>query len=78
VSLSGANLAETTRKWDDSDVVDGKLPESLDGVSVRIDDKAAPVGYISPKQIRVQAPSDAAISRVQVTVTKIGRIRIQR
>ena len=52
-----------------SDVVDGKLPESLDGVSVRIDGKSAAVNYISPKQINVQAPSDAGVGSVQVTVS---------
>jgi uncharacterized protein (TIGR03437 family) len=69
VTLFGDNLAATTRNWSASDIVDGKLPESLDGVSVRIDGKSAAVNYISPKQINVQAPSDAGVGSVQVTVS---------
>ena len=69
VTLFGDGLASTTRNWDASDIVDGKLPESLDGVSVRIDGKPAAVAYVSPKQINAQAPSDTASGSVQVTVT---------
>ena len=69
VTLYGANLATTTRDWSASDIVDGSLPQTLDGVSVRINDKPAAVGFISPKQINVQAPGDAAIGTVQVTIS---------
>ena len=31
----------------------GKLPTSLDGISVTIDGKPAPVAYVSPNQINV-------------------------
>lgn len=68
-TLFGDGLASTTRNWSASDIVDGKLPETLDGVSVRINDKPAPVAYVSPNQINVQAPSDSAVGAVQVTVT---------
>jgi uncharacterized protein (TIGR03437 family) len=47
----------------------GKLPTSLDGVSVTINGKAAPIYYISPNQINIQAPSDDTTGPVQVVVT---------
>jgi uncharacterized protein (TIGR03437 family) len=68
-TIFGDNLAGTTREWSAADIVDGKLPVSLDGVSVTINNKQAAVQFISPKQINVQAPSDDSTGPVQVTVT---------
>ena len=48
------------------------LPASLDGVSVTIDGKPGFVEYISPTQINVQAPSDAALGTVSVVVNNNG------
>jgi len=69
VTLIGDSLSSTTRSWSAIDIVDGKLPEKLDGVSVRIDGKPAPVSYVSPKQINVQAPVDAVAGSVSVTIS---------
>lgn len=69
VTLFGDALASSTRVWQSADIVNGKLPESLDGVSVRINNKPASVYYISPKQINVLTPSDVAVGTVQATVT---------
>jgi uncharacterized protein (TIGR03437 family) len=52
--------------------VNGRLPTSLDGVSVTINGKPAFVEYISPTQINVQAPSDTAVGVVDVVVTNNG------
>ena len=49
--------------------MNGKLPESLDGVSVRINNQPASVYYISPTQINVLAPETTADGPAQVTVT---------
>jgi uncharacterized protein (TIGR03437 family) len=72
--ISGTNLANTYpgRTWTSSELADGKLPTSLDGVSVTIDGKPAFVSYISPVQINVQAPSDAAVGAVNVVVDNNG------
>jgi uncharacterized protein (TIGR03437 family) len=51
------------------DIVNGKLPTSLDGVSVTINGKNAYVYYISPNQINVQAPADTLSGTVNVVVT---------
>lgn len=68
VAIYGTDLSSTTRNWTDGDFNGDKLPLSLDGVSVSIDNKAAAVSYISPTQVNVQVPDDAAEGPVQVTV----------
>ena len=69
VTLFGNALSTTTRTWGASDIVNGRLPESLDGVSVKINNVPASVYYISPTQINVLAPEATADGSVQVTVT---------
>jgi uncharacterized protein (TIGR03437 family) len=61
ISVSGTNLSISTRSWQNSDVVDGKLPTSLNGVSVTVDGKAAAVSYISSTQINAQVPNDVVM-----------------
>jgi uncharacterized protein (TIGR03437 family) len=74
VAIYGANLARTTRTWQDSDFNGRFLPTALDGVSVKINGKPAFVFFISPGQINVQAPEDAATGTVQVEVTNDGGV----
>ncbi|MBM3794645.1 MAG: hypothetical protein FJW31_11365 [Acidobacteria bacterium] len=70
ITLYGAGLTPTTRTWRESEIAGGKLPESLDGVSVRINNQPSAVYYISPTQINVLAPeTTAATTTAQVTVT---------
>jgi uncharacterized protein (TIGR03437 family) len=69
VSIFGTNLSQTTYTWQASDFVNGQLPTSLRGVSVTINGMPAYVEYISPTQINVLAPDDAATGSVQVQVT---------
>ena len=69
VTIFGENLAPSTRIWRADEIVDGKLPTSLDGVSVTINNKPAAVYFISPTQINVQAPDDSSVGQVQVLVT---------
>ena len=69
VTLYGVELASSTRTWRESEIVNGKLPESLDGVSVRINNQPASVYYISPTQLNVLAPETTADGPAQVTVT---------
>jgi uncharacterized protein (TIGR03437 family) len=69
VSILGTNLSQSTRAWQNNDFVNGLLPTSLDGVSVTINGLAAYVAYISPGQINVLAPDDAASGAVQLQVT---------
>jgi uncharacterized protein (TIGR03437 family) len=69
ISIFGSNLAYTTRLWKDSEILGGKLPTLLDGVSVTIDSRLAAVNYISPAQLNVQVPDDTATGPVTVAVT---------
>ena len=69
VSIFGTNLSQTTYTWQAADFVNGQLPTSLRGVSVTINGMPAYVEYISPTQINVLAPDDAATGSVQVEVT---------
>jgi len=69
VTLFGSGLATTTRTWGAADIVGGRLPEALDGVSVRINNQPASVYYISPTQVNVLAPEAVSDGSVQVTVT---------
>lgn len=69
VSIYGTNLSSTTRIWNAAtEIVNGALPTSLDGVSVTINGKNAYTYFISPTQINVQAPDDTAAGPVSVVV----------
>ena len=76
VTIQGTNLANTSpgRTWRDDEIVAGRLPISLDGVSVTINGRAAYVYYISPTQINVQAPTDTSTGPVNVVVTNNGAV----
>ena len=67
ITIQGTNLAPTTDTWDKF-IVGGKLPTSVDGVSVDVGGKAAYVYFISPTQINAIAP-DAGAGSVAVTVS---------
>jgi uncharacterized protein (TIGR03437 family) len=72
VTIEGTNLAVNTRGWRADEIVGGNLPTSLDSVSVTFNGLPAFVSYISPTQLKVQAPSDGSIidgQSVPVTVT---------
>jgi uncharacterized protein (TIGR03437 family) len=75
VTIQGSNLSNTNpgRTWTANEIVNGSLPESLDGTSVTIDGKPAFVYYISPTQLNVQAPTDSATGPVPVVVTNNGQ-----
>jgi protocatechuate 3,4-dioxygenase beta subunit len=69
ITVFGSGLSSTTRTWTSADIINGKLPESLDGVSVRINNQPASIYYISPTQINALAPESIADNTVSVSVT---------
>ena len=69
VTIFGNALAPSTRIWSSADITGGKLPEALDGVSVKINNQPASVYYISPTQINVLAPEALTDASVPVTIT---------
>jgi uncharacterized protein (TIGR03437 family) len=70
VTIVGSQLSTTTRTWKaHSEIINGKLPTSLDDVSVSINGKPASMYFISPGQIDVLAPGDDNLGPVEVKVT---------
>jgi uncharacterized protein (TIGR03118 family) len=72
ITLGGSNLAATTRAWTAADIVNGKLPATLDGVGVMVDGKPAYVAYVSPTQVNALSPVDATQGPVQVSLSNNG------
>lgn len=69
IALFGQNLSTETRTWDGSpELARGELPMSLGGVSVTIGGKPAAVYAVSPTQVNVLAPLDAATGNVPVVL----------
>jgi protocatechuate 3,4-dioxygenase, beta subunit len=68
ISIHGFRLAANTRTWTAADIVNGKLPTALDGVSVTINGRDAAVYYISPNQLNVLAPADTLTGTSAVVV----------
>jgi uncharacterized protein (TIGR03437 family) len=63
VSVYGTGLAASTTPWS------GNFPTVLAGTSVTIDSQPAYLWFVSPTQINLQVPSDAATGTVPVVVT---------
>ena len=74
VAIFGTNLSATIYSWQASDIVNGALPASLQGVSVTIDGIPAYISYIGPGQINVLAPDDTVTGSVTVQVTTAGQL----
>ncbi len=72
-TIQGTSLALNTpdpgRIWSAAEIVNGKLPASLDQVSVNVNGKPASIYFVSNGQINAQAPDDTAVGPVPVTVT---------
>jgi uncharacterized protein (TIGR03437 family) len=71
VTITGANLSDTTRTWQDADFHGNALPTDLSGVSVKMNGLQAAVYFISPTQLNVQAPANIS-GNVTVQVTHSG------
>ena len=69
ITIWGTNLSATSRNWASSDFVNGALPASLDGVSVKINGHAAYPSFIGSKQVNVLVPDDAPDGAVEVELS---------
>lgn len=69
LSIYGSNLATATASVASSNIVNNLLPTTLGGVSVKINNQAAFLQFVSPSQINALAPSDSSRGAVTVTVT---------
>ncbi len=72
VAIKGQNLATATRTWWPDEIVGPILPVEIDHVRVTINGKNAAVEYVSPTQVNVQAPTDAATGPVDIQVIRDG------
>jgi uncharacterized protein (TIGR03437 family) len=70
-TIAGDFFLDAAREWGGSDFVNGKLPTSLDGVSVMIGGTPAFVEFTSRNQINVLV-DDGVTGNVDVTVTTPG------
>ena len=72
ISIFGTNLSQSTYGWQASDIVNGALPTTLQGVSVTVNGLPAYVDYVSATQINALAPDDDTLGPVPVQVTAAG------
>jgi uncharacterized protein (TIGR03437 family) len=72
VTIKGLNLARTTRIWTGADIVDGNLPTSIDGVSVKVNGLPAYIYYVSPSQLNVLAPSGDAVAAARAVDVEVS------
>ena len=68
-TIFGSGLSVSTRIWNASDFVGDRMPISLDGIGVTVNDRPAAVQFISVGQINGQAPDDLATGLVTVRIT---------
>ena len=71
VTIFGQNLAPILapgRTWRDSEIVEGKLPISLEGVSVRFNGKYGYIYFVGPRQLNVLAPDDLPFGLITIEV----------
>jgi len=72
VAIFGSNLAPAgdSRPWNlPAEIVNGKLPFSLDGTSVTVGGQPAVVEFLSPGQVNIQPPDNLGAGLVPVVVT---------
>jgi uncharacterized protein (TIGR03437 family) len=60
LTVTGEGFASATTNWDNAIGPDGRLPQELAGVAVRVNGRPAYVNFVSPTQINVIAPADTA------------------
>lgn len=72
VTITGANLSASQRTWRADEIVNGRLPVSLDGVTVSIGGQPAFVHFVSPTQLNVQAPTPSAVLDGQSILVQVN------
>lgn len=72
ISIFGQNFAPegTAREPGAGDLVNGRVPTQLAGTCVEVGSRRAPIFFVSPLQMNVQAPSIDALGQVAVQVIR--------
>lgn len=73
ITITGTNLAVTERVNRADEIVNGRRPTSMDGVSVTVNGKPAYFFFVSPGQLNLVSPDDDATGPVPVVVTVNGQ-----
>jgi uncharacterized protein (TIGR03437 family) len=69
MTITGSNLAPTTRTWGGPDFATGFLPIVLDGTGVKVDGQPAVTFFNSPGQLNVLPNDDVKLGPISVQVT---------
>lgn len=69
LDLEGFRLSATRRAWQPSDFRGAALPLSIDGISVKINGKSAPIAFVSDHQITILVPPDTGEGSVPLELT---------
>jgi len=69
ITIRGEEFTTATRIWESSDFVLNGLPTSLNGISVKINNRDAFIYYISPTQLNVLSPDGLEAGTLNVEVT---------
>ena len=73
ISIKGSSLAATKRSLAAADIANGRLPTTVDGVTVTVNGQGAFITYISPVQINLVTAVELPTSgTVDVTVSNNG------
>jgi len=73
ITITGTNLAATERVNRADEIVNGRRPTSMDGVSVTVNGKPGYFFFVSPGQLNLVSPDDDAVGPVPVVVTVNGQ-----
>ncbi len=73
ITILGSNLAPSQRVNRPDEIVNGRRPTSMDGVSVTVNGKPAFFFFNSPSQLNLVSPDDDATGPVSVVVTVNGQ-----
>jgi len=68
VTITGTNFASAAATWDSS-IIDGVFPTTLGGVTVAIDGRPAPIGFVNQTQVNALVPATSTLGNVKVVVS---------
>jgi uncharacterized protein (TIGR03437 family) len=68
-TILGTDLANGTRSWSASDILNGNLPPNLNFTGATVNGRTAYVGYVSPTQVNILIPDDPGLGMVTVQIT---------
>jgi len=68
ITISGSNFATASATWDNA-IITNVFPTTLNGVTVSIDGRPAPISFVNQNQINALVPATATLGNVNVVVS---------